>query len=233
MVKNWLLAAKSRTAFEWDLRISVYTMNASILPGYVKDLITLIPIRLEERCLATKNYSSHITNGPVNPVLLTCPEIWDNLMSRSTGVGTEILDEYLEFLINGLSIAAAKLRLVDLANRNYKRIDYSLLSFVAKENNVPIDSLWRWIQELESCDFLRIDGNEMERLLQGSGFSTYDPIIARAVHTMPWSDVGDVIRDFFKDAKENMSKWFDSGEENFQRFDVPLSKGLLSGSVKL
>jgi len=217
LMKKWLNASKKRASFDWTLRRdhARYYLNLS-LPGTVVETISTLKDTLVEKGLASYGSLSHKTSGPSEPTLVTCPEIYQLFMRGrgwkepyARGVQPSELDEYLQYLLNGLCLVKARYHLMFFFPANRNSISPSTVDWLYEEYGVYRDSLMSFLEELEDSDYIHILNEEQRQ---------DEYVLASGNPLIRFAHVTQDIDTIEKQVKEKVLKWFDTGEESFQRF---------------
>jgi hypothetical protein len=228
LLKQWLKACENKANFAWDVRNQSTILP---LPQGIIESISKLRDDLVERGLAVYASLHHNTSGPSSQMLVTSPEIrdWLNGTGRSwlpehalaPGVRTAVLDEYLSYLLNGLSLVHAKRSMLHSFTAHNSKLPTASLRWLSQEYGVPVESLWSWLEELESCgDFVRLNQGAKNAVLTGEVLSLEDDI---AAYGSPWDSFADHFSDDVRienEVKNKVEKWFETGEEVFQHFEL-------------
>ena len=203
LLKKWLKACENRANFTWDLRNKSTVLP---LPQAVRQSISETNEDLVEMGLAAYASLHHNTSGPSNQTLVTCPEILDYFLSPSAAVRSVTLDEYLRYLLNGLSLVNAKYRLLLIFSANGK-ILRPWLGHLSQECGVHVETLLSWLKELKVCGHGMTESPEEDVVAYGDPWTFF---------LNPRED----IRRIETEVKNNVEKWFETEEEVFQRFEL-------------
>ena len=227
LLKRWLGACEHRSEFDWTVR----NLNANSfriflpIPEEIKESISRLNAKLVENGLAAYAALHHNTKGPSIPTLVTCPEIKEYLLNGpgllyeglAIGVKTTKLDEYLSYLLDGLSQIYARNHLLFLFHANRYEISDSLLRWVSMEYGISIDSLLSWLEELEGCGYISKFNKEAMTLHPGLPSEEY--IVARGDPWMRFLNPDGDLHRIADEIKRSIEKWFQTGEEKFHRFE--------------
>lgn len=221
LFKNWLQACEKGQVFTWENSLSLP------FPAEVKQLITETNQKLVEDGLAARAYLGHITSGPSDPSLMTCPEIHDFLLEREAGeLKTTTIDEYLNYMLNGLKVYEAKDMLLHCLNTR----QYSYTSPEGYPDGIIKEELWSWLRKLEEGGYVSICTKGTEHGLNGDTNKSREmhstranlEVIARYSRLNPKTEVFDPVRQIREEVKLKLQKWFETGEEQFQRFEIEI-----------
>jgi len=217
LMKKWLSACTKRDDYNWDLKLNRARYGRSFpLPNTVIETITSLNERLIENGLASYASLHHNTSGPSDPTLMTCPEIKQMFMQGrgwkepyTRGVQHTELNEYLQYLLNGYNLINARYHLLFFFGANRYSVRPSILDYLHEEYGVDRDSLMGYLEELEDSNYIHIlteeEREEEYVLATGRPFTFFSHVN---------QDI-DLIK---KQVKEKVIKWFETGEEPFQRF---------------
>lgn len=202
LLKKWLRACENRANFAWDVRNQSTVLP---LPQVVRQSISETNEDLVEMGLAAYASLHHNTSGPSDRTLVTCPEIHDYLLSPSAAIRRVTLDEYVVYLLNSLSLVNAKYRLLHIFSANGE-ILRPWLESLSQECGVYVEALWSWLRELEDCGYCKLQSPEEDVVAYGNPWSFF------------WNPYDDIDR-IRTEVKNNLEKWFETGEEVFERFE--------------
>ena len=227
LLKQWLKACENRESFTWEIR------NQSVflpLPQAVRETISKMNNDLVMNGLAAYASLHHNTAGPSSPTLVTCPEIqgwllkgtgWLPEHARALGVRTAVLGEYLSYLLKGISLIQAKGLALHFFTAHNGKLPSASLRYLAKEYGVSAEVLWSWLEELESCGYVgQLNPKAKDYVLTGQVQSPEEDIVT---YGGPWhyfKNPFDDVRRIENEVKSKVEKWFETGEESFQRFEL-------------
>ena len=224
LVKKWLKSIPNREKYGWEIKRSS-TVSPKLelpLPYIVKETISNLNTLLVERGLSSYASLSHKTSGPSEPTLVTCPTIEQVLYygrgwkaPYATGTQYAELDEYLRFLFDGLCLAQAKDHLFFTVRANRNRIDEGTIEWIHREYGAPRDTLVRFLKELEDSDTIHIMDDETRQK---------ECVYAKVSRPYYFRDLTDDIKRIEDELKETVQRWFETGEEKFQRFNFRLNR---------
>jgi len=203
LLKKWLKACENRRNFTWDVRKGSTFLP---LPQVVKQSITETNEDLVEMGLAACASLHHNTSGPSDQTLVTCPEILDYFLSPSAAVRNVTLDEYLRYLLNGLSLVKAQYRLLHILSDN-RKILRPWLEHLSQEEGIYAETLLSWVKEIEDCGYCKAESTEEDVVAYGDPWNFF---------LNPRED----IRRIQTEVKNDLERWFETGEEAFQRFEL-------------
>ena len=229
LIKQWLRACENRMEFTWDV-IWSRGYRFWVLPQKVRESVLQMRDTFAEQGLATYGALHHKTSGPSDQTLVTCPEIHDWLLngtgwlpepSRASGVRKAVLDEYLRCLLDGLSLVRAKSLMLHFFTAHSSKLPTGCLRYLSQKYGVSVESLWSWLEELEGCGVItELNQGAKNAVLTRQWHSPEDDVVA---YGDPWSSFaspfGDVER-IEGEVKSRVEKWFETGEEVFQRFEL-------------
>jgi hypothetical protein len=231
LLKTWLIACEDRVEFNWNIgyqRIQgkwgyvVPELNA-LLPPTVIQSVSKTKETLVEKGLAANASIHHITSGPSEQTLVTCPEIHDSLLNRNAGaLRRATLDEYLSYMLNGLRLFHSKDWLLHLLNTNQANF-FNFAEWVNEHG------LWPWLRKLESCGYVQIRLRATEETTEahacgpGKNLSTSNLEVYPLYFTLDPREAIWRLRDRInEEVRTKLEKWFETGEEVFQRFEIEL-----------
>lgn len=202
LLKTWLDACENRKEFSWNFAAGVRLFP---LPTAVTQSIERMNEALVKEGLAAYASLDHKTSGSSQPTLMTCPEIRD-LLLNDLNLKKAILDEYLNYMFNGMHLFHAK--------------DWLLHLLSTRQNACPEggmigeEALWSWLRKLESCGYVKI--------LPRTGAST-ENIEVRSKYYRLYMKESLSIEKISEDVKAKLDNWFATGEEAFQRFEIEIA----------
>ncbi len=199
LLKNWLETCGNRKEFSWHFFGGHQVFP---FPHTVFQDIEKMKGALVDHGLAAYASLDHNTSGPSQTTLTTCPEIRDLLLNR-LDVKKAILDEYLSYMLNGMCLYCAKDWLLHLLNTRQDNFVYS----EAKSQ----DGLLKWLKKLENCGYIEI--------LPQTGSAMDEPKVRSRFYRLHRRDSSQ-IEEIQEQVKEKLEKWFATGEEAFQRFEI-------------
>lgn len=219
LLKQWLEACESGSPYNWIVRNRKADRGIYLrLPETVKEAISKLTSLLVEKGLAAKAPIHHTTGGPSDPVLMTCPEIKDWILLPRENVKSAVLDEYLKYLLDGLSMAMAKDHLLFRFNSDADKITADRLRHVSWRFGVPQNLLLDWLEELENRGYIsRFNRNAIKVMPSHERFYGDDFV---AVGN-PWNyhpNPRDDIEKIEAEVKNNLVEWFENGVEKFMHF---------------
>ncbi len=194
------------------------------LPEKVKDSIAKLHDALFE-----SNLSASRTG------IATCPEIRSLLLdgtdwvrdehARAHGLKTVRVDEYLNFLINGIRLVNVKALMLQCFYCNRGELFASEVKEYSRKFGVPVNLVLEWLMDLKNCAFIdELDKNAMEPFSIGDARSFRTKVVARGAHTRecfesPFEDLPRLKLE----VRNRIENWFETGEEVFQRFEFKRS----------
>ena len=226
LLKNWLRACENRENFAWHVRNQSTFLP---LPQGVRESISKANEDLVEKGLAAYASLQHNTLGPSEPTLVTCHEIRDWLLNgtgwlpehaRARGVRTAVLDEYLGYLLNGLGLVRAKDLLLHFFYANSGKVRCAGLRYLSQHYGVSLEVLWSWLEELEGCEYItQLNQDTKNLVLTGEWRYPEEDIVAYGNPVYFFENPFEDVRRIESEVKNNVEKWFETGEEVFQRFE--------------
>lgn len=231
LIKQWLRACENRMEFAWGV-IWSRGYRILVLPQRVRESVLQMRDALIEQGLAAYGALHHKTSGPSDLTLVTCPEIHGWLLNgtgwlldpdtRASGVRTVVLDEYLRYLLDGLSLVHAKALMLHFFSTVHSgKLPTASLRYLSQEYGVSVESLWSWLEELEGCgDITELNQGAKNAVLTKQAWSPEHDVVA---YGDPWHSFADPFGDARRiedEVKSKIEKWFENGEELFQRFEL-------------
>jgi hypothetical protein len=218
LVKKWLIACENRMLYRWELRNEDSKRFIRFtLPSSVQETVNQLNETLVKNNLASYGSLSHLTRGPSRTTLVTCPELsqiffegrgWREPYAK--GVKHVELDEYLRYLLNGISLARAKYHLLEFFSSNRNGLGESTFRWLSSEYGVSVGSLMKFLDHLVDSDYVRkLSDEEKER----------ERVFVRGDPIRYYWGVRDSLNEYELEVNENVEKWFETGETVFQRFD--------------
>lgn len=164
-----------------------------------------------EKEFAAYGSLSHKTSGASSPALMTCPEI-QKLFLDHYSLEQAKLDEYLQYMTDGLRLFHARSHLLFClqSRQNAAPGPWLLSTFGISE-----DVAWKWLRDLESRGLIRIEESKREFGREYEVHSRYVSLYLKGDLSLLqlMEKINDEVRD-------KLEKWFATGEEEFQRFDI-------------
>ena len=221
LLRQWLEACEVGTTFNWSMRNRKAHQGGYLpFPDNVKETISSLTSLLVEKGLAVQAPIDHNTSGPLDAVLMTCPEVQNRILIRNERVDVAVFDEYLKYLLDGLSMIRAKFRLLHFFSINGKKVENHRLRWISQKFGVSIESLLDWLKELEGCGYLStFNENSIDFSRSHEVYSSEDILVATGD---PWRFFYSPRSDITKienNVKTNLEKWFENGVETFTRFE--------------
>jgi len=230
LLKQWLRSCEKRSDFDWRMVKNWSARSSSfMLPDKIRDIISGLTDDLVNKDLAAYASLHHNTSGHSSPTLVTCPEIGHWMLDgtgwlydekeRARGVKTAVLDEYLKYLLDGMSLFRAKDHLLFLFNANHNKIMNHVLRWLSDQYGAPEEALLNWLEELEGCEYIsKLNRNALNVERKREMYSSEENVLAVGD---PWSSFYSLYEDSSRveeEVKRNIENWFSSGEEKFTRF---------------
>lgn len=230
LLKQWLRSCENRMDFDWRMVKNWSARSSSfMLPDEISDIVSGLTDDLVDKDLAAYASLHHNTSGPSSPTLVTCPEIGRWMLdgtgwlydesARARGVKTAVLDEYLKYLLNGMSLFRAKDHLLFLFNANHNKIMNHVFRWLSNDYGVPMEALLDWLEELEGCGYIsKLNRNALNVEHKREMYSSEENVLAVGD---PWRSFSNPYEDSSRveeEVKRNIENWFSSGEEKFTRF---------------
>jgi len=135
-------------------------------------------------------------------------------------VKSAVFDEYLKYLLDGLSMSRAKDHLLFRFNSDADKITTNRLRHVSWQFGVPLDLLLDWLEELENRGYIsRFNRNAMKVKPSLERFYG-DDFVATGNPWNHYPNPRDNIEKIEAEVKTNLENWFNNGSETFTHFNL-------------